>query len=87
MVDNDLCLEKIQHLTVKIKLPAFKPQIGRLFLCLVCRCEESFSSEVGRFEGEGGTERAGTGPTKPGEEKSVAPNFPSREVLDCTPER
>jgi len=33
VVDNDFCLEKIQHLTVKIKLPAFKPQIGRLFLC------------------------------------------------------
>lgn len=39
MVDNDLCLEKIQQLTVKIKPLAFKPQIGRLFLGSVCHFE------------------------------------------------
>lgn len=39
VVDNDLYLEKIQQLSVKIKLLAFKPQIGWLFLCLACLCE------------------------------------------------
>lgn len=40
-VDNDLHLEKIQQLSVKIKLLALKPQIGRLFLCLAGPGEQS----------------------------------------------
>lgn len=74
MVGNDLHLEKIQQLSVKIKLLALKPQIGWLFLCLALLWADSSSSgEVRRVWGEGAVQERVTEPAEPGEMKAVVP--------------
>jgi hypothetical protein len=52
-----------------------KPQIGWLFLCLVCRCKESFSSEVGRFEGKEVLKEQEQGQPTPGKRSLWPPTF------------
>lgn len=87
MVDNDLHLEKIEQLSVKIKLLALKPQIGWLFLCLALLWAESSSSrEVRRVWGTELSREWVTEPAEPREMKAVVPEVPVwKEVLASPP--
>lgn len=87
MVDNDLHIEKIQQLSVKIKLLALKPQIGWLFLCLALLCAESSPSREVRRVWEGELSREGvTEPEEPEDMKAVVPEVPVwKEVLASSP--
>lgn len=71
MVDDDLPVEKIRQLPVKVKRLALKPQVGWLCLRQARLCEQCSSGEVRRVWGRECTE-----PAEPGEVTSVIPKGP-----------